>query len=133
MRGDKELKRSFQPFIGECEPTTDQVRTARERLEASIAEDAAGRPERAEKAIGPDHRPGSVRTPRRAINRLSASLAQLVAGLVVVVAVLPTGGADTFPGHCSTILGYTVPCGPWLALGAGAATAVLVRLLMRRR
>ncbi len=54
----------------------------------------------------------------------------LLAGLVVVAALLPTRGVDSDPPVCWSMFDYVVPCGFGLALSAGAATAGLVALVL---
>jgi hypothetical protein len=63
-------------------------------------------------------------------------VAALLAGLVVVAALLPWYGVDSDPPVCWSMFDYVVPCGSGLALAAGAATtgvvAVTLWLLGRR-
>jgi hypothetical protein len=54
----------------------------------------------------------------------------LVAGLVVIGALLPTHGVDSDPPVCWSMFDYVVPCGSGLALAAGATTAGIVGLLL---
>ncbi len=70
-----------------------------------------------------DRRPASVR-------RLG--VAALLAGLVVLVLQFPWGGGvDTDPPTCFGMFGlWTVPCGGWPTLAAGALTALLVWLVL---
>ena len=49
----------------------------------------------------------------------------LLAGLVVTVLLLPLGA--NAPPTCHSLLGFVVPCGAWLAWGAGLVAAVLIR------
>lgn len=132
MRGHDELRRALQPYLEECEPTTDRRAASRARLEAHITENATKGAEMAEPTASGSRLRRAAPVPRRMVRRLSRSLAQLVAGLVVFIALLPTSGAATIPSHCSAALGYTVPCGPWIALIAGTAAAGLIRLLINR-
>lgn len=111
----------------------ERAQAARERLVAHIAKDAAGKMGRAEQTDSGTLPQRTDRTPTRRTYRLQNALAQLVAGLVVLAALFPISGAATIPSQCSGVLGYTVPCGPWFALVAGAAAAGLVRLLINRR
>jgi hypothetical protein len=50
-------------------------------------------------------------------------LASILAGITVVVLLLPARGVDSDPPKCRSGLGYTVPCGNGISLAAGAATA----------
>lgn len=58
----------------------------------------------------------------------------LIAGIVVIVLLIPASGVDTLPPTCWSVFGYEVPCGPGppglayasLAYAAGAATAAVV-------
>jgi hypothetical protein len=50
----------------------------------------------------------------------------LLAGLVVIAALLPWHGVDSDPPVCWSMFDYVVPCGSGLALAAGAATAGVV-------
>jgi len=50
----------------------------------------------------------------------------LLAGVVVLVLLLPIRGVDSDPPVCWSTLDYVVPCGNGLALAAGATTAGLV-------
>ncbi|MEX0825865.1 MAG: hypothetical protein WD184_03775 [Acidimicrobiia bacterium] len=52
----------------------------------------------------------------------------LVAGLVVLVLLLPWSGIDPFPPECYSILGYVVPCGGGFAPASAIATAFVVWL-----
>lgn len=54
----------------------------------------------------------------------------ILAGLVVMVLLAPASGVDTLPPQCWSVLGYGVPCGSWLSLAAGAATAGVVGLAL---
>lgn len=56
----------------------------------------------------------------------------LLAGLAVVVLLLPASGIDTIPPQCHSIFGYNVPCEgrPWLAVALGAVTAGVVWLVL---
>lgn len=73
--------------------------------------------------VANDPRPASVR-------RLA--VAALLAGLVVVVLQFPWGGGvDTDPPTCYGMLNlWTVPCGGWPTLAAGAIAALLVWLVL---
>jgi hypothetical protein len=61
----------------------------------------------------------------------------LLAGLVVLVLLVPGSGIDRQPPECYSVFGYVVPCDAWVAWAAGAATASIVGLglwgLGRRR
>ncbi len=59
-------------------------------------------------------------------------VAALLAGLVVVVLQFPwAGGTASDPPTCFGMFGaWTVPCGVWPTLLAGAVTAVLVWLVL---
>lgn len=50
----------------------------------------------------------------------------LLAGLVVLLLLLPAGGVHTDPPACYSYLFYPVPCDLWAAPLAGAVTAGLV-------
>jgi hypothetical protein len=52
----------------------------------------------------------------------------LLVGLLVLLILLPAGGADTQPPECWAYLLYPVPCDLWVAPIAGAVTAGLVGL-----
>jgi hypothetical protein len=56
----------------------------------------------------------------------------LLAGFVVFVLLFPWGGGlDTLPPTCFGMFGwYTVPCGGWPAVAAGALTAGVVWLAL---
>ena len=66
----------------------------------------------------------------RSLSRLG--MAALLAGLVVVVLLFPWGGGvDTDPPTCYGMFGlWTVPCGGWPTLVAGAVTTLLVWLVL---
>ena len=62
----------------------------------------------------------------------------LLVGLLVLLALIPAGGADTQPPDCWAYLFYPVPCEGWVAPAAGGVTASLVgfvfwRTIDRRR
>ena len=59
-------------------------------------------------------------------------VAALLAGLVVVVLQFPWGGGvDTDPPTCFGMFNlWTVPCGGWPTLVAGAVTALLVWVVL---
>jgi hypothetical protein len=54
----------------------------------------------------------------------------LLAGLVVVLLLLPGSGIDRQPPECYSVFGYAVPCDAWVAWAAGAATAGVVGLAL---
>ena len=55
----------------------------------------------------------------------------LLAGLVVLVYLFPSGGVDSQPPRCDSIFGlYSVPCDGWVAPAAAAGTAAAVYLLL---
>lgn len=54
----------------------------------------------------------------------------LLAGIVVLVLLLPASGIEPIPPVCYSVFGYTVPCDAGWALAAGAATAGVVGLLL---
>jgi hypothetical protein len=68
----------------------------------------------------------------RPISVLRLGLAALLAGLVVFVLQFPWGGGvDTDPPTCyGMFAAWTVPCGGWPTLAAGAITALLVWLVL---
>jgi hypothetical protein len=69
-----------------------------------------------------DHRPTS---PKR------LGVAALLAGLVVVVLQFPIAGIDADPPTCFGMFYlWTVPCGGWPTLLAGAVTALLVWVVL---
>ena len=53
-----------------------------------------------------------------------------LAGLVVLVLLVPASGIEPQPPQCFSVFGYTVPCVDGLAIAAGAATAGVVGLLL---
>lgn len=71
-------------------------------------------------------------TDRPTTSNLRLAVAALLAGLVVVVLQFPWGGGvDTDPPTCFGMLGlWTVPCGGWPTVVAGAVTALLVWLVL---
>lgn len=52
----------------------------------------------------------------------------LLAGLVVVLLLVPGSGIDRQPPECYSVFGYVVACDAWVAWAAGAATAAVVGL-----
>jgi hypothetical protein len=52
------------------------------------------------------------------------------AGLVTIFLLLPASGIDTDPPICSAALGYEVPCGSGLALGAALAASLVAALMV---
>jgi hypothetical protein len=61
----------------------------------------------------------------------AAKLAIVVlAGLIVLVLLLPVSGVDTLPPECYSVFGYTVPCGSGISVAAGAAAAAIIGLLL---
>lgn len=68
-----------------------------------------------------------ARIPRITKAKLAAAL---LAGLVVIAALLPWHGVDSDPPVCWSMFDYVVPCGSGLAFAAGAATAGLVALAL---
>jgi hypothetical protein len=52
----------------------------------------------------------------------------LLAGLAVVVLLVPGSGIDRQPPECYSVFGYVVPCDAWVAWAAGATTAAVVGL-----
>ena len=52
----------------------------------------------------------------------------LIAGVVVFLLLVPTGGIDPIPPVCWGVFGYEVPCDSRLALASGVATAAAVGL-----
>ena len=71
-------------------------------------------------------------TDRGAHSTVRLGVAGLLAGLVVVVLQFPWGGGvDTDPPTCFGMFGaWTVPCGGWPTVVAGAVTALLVWLVL---
>lgn len=71
-------------------------------------------------------------TDRPATSILRLGGAALLAGLVVLVLQFPWGGGvDTDPPTCYGMFAlWTVPCGGWPPLVAGAVTALLVSLVL---
>jgi hypothetical protein len=72
----------------------------------------------------------STDRPTTSVMRLG--VAALLAGLVVVVLQFPWGGGvDTDPPTCFGMFGaWTVPCGGWPTVAAGAVAALLVWLVL---
>jgi len=72
----------------------------------------------------------SADRPSTSITRLGVTA--LLAGLVVFVLQFPWGGGvDTDPPTCYGMFGlWTVPCGGWPTVAAGAMTALLVWLVL---
>ena len=127
MKSDDDIRRELRGHLADFEPTDDQLMAARARLEAHIAQ-----------AAGSERYGG-----RRAVSairqlRLVASVARrtllpafkfgvpFIAGFVVVMLLVPGSGGDSDIARCQSVLGYAVPCGAWLSLAAGAATAGVV-------
>lgn len=54
----------------------------------------------------------------------------LLAGLAVVLLLLPGSGIDRQPPECYSVFGCVVPCDAWVAWAAGAATAGIVGLAL---
>ena len=52
----------------------------------------------------------------------------LLTGLLVLLLLVPAGGADTQPPECWAYLFYPVPCDRWVAPLAGTVTVGLVGL-----
>ncbi len=50
----------------------------------------------------------------------------LLAGFVVFVLLFRGSGTGAIPPTCYSLLGYVVPCEPWVAWVAGAATTGVV-------
>lgn len=71
-------------------------------------------------------------TDRPTTSILRLGMAALPAGLVVFVLQFPWGGGvDTDPPTCFGMFGWwTVPCGGWPTVAAGALTALLVWLVL---
>lgn len=71
-------------------------------------------------------------TDRQPTSLLRLGVAALLAGLVVFVLQFPWGGGvDTDPPTCSGMFyAWTVPCGGWPTVAAGAVTALLVWLVL---
>lgn len=71
-------------------------------------------------------------TGRRPPSTGRLGVAALLAGLVVIVLQFPWGGGvDTDPPTCYGMFSlWTVPCGGWPTLAAGAVTALLVWLVL---
>ena len=68
---------------------------------------------------------------RRPASPKRLGVAAVLAGLVVVVLQSPFGGIDTDPPTCFGMFSaWTVPCGGWPTLIAGAVTAVLVWVVL---
>jgi hypothetical protein len=71
-------------------------------------------------------------TDRRPTSPRRLGVAALLAGLVVVVLQFPWGGGvDTDPPTCFAMFNaWTVPCGGWPTVAAGAVTALLVWVVL---
>lgn len=54
----------------------------------------------------------------------------LLAGLVVLVLLVPGSGITTQPEQCFSVFHYGVPCESGVAVAAGVATAGIVGLLI---
>lgn len=54
----------------------------------------------------------------------------LLAGIAVLVLLLPASGIEPQPPVCYSVFGYTVPCDAGWTLAAGAATAGVVGWLL---
>jgi len=71
----------------------------------------------------------STDRPSTSITRLG--VAALLAGLVVFGLQFPWSGVDTDPPTCYGMFHlWTVPCGGWPTVAAGAVTALLVWLVL---
>ena len=80
----------------------------------------------------PDIRLHHHRTARLVADTIVAT----VAGLLLLILLAPTSGVDTQPPECASALGYPVPCGWGLSVGAAVATAVVAAVVLtalRRR
>ena len=71
-------------------------------------------------------------TDRRPASPMRLGVAALLAGLVVFVLQFPWGGGvDTDPPTCyGMVHAWTVPCGGWPTVAAGAIAALLVWLVL---
>jgi hypothetical protein len=71
-------------------------------------------------------------TDRRPTSPMRLGVAALFAGLVVFVLQFPWGGGTSSnPPTCFGMFGlWTVPCGGWPTVAAGAITALLVWLVL---
>jgi hypothetical protein len=68
---------------------------------------------------------------RQGISTRAKVVIALLAGLVVLLYLVPSGGVDTQPPRCDSIFGlYSVPCEGWVAPVVAAATAAVVYLLL---
>ena len=54
----------------------------------------------------------------------------LLAGFVVFLLLFRGSGTGAVPPTCYSLLGYVVPCEPWLAWVAGTGTAGIVGLVL---
>lgn len=70
------------------------------------------------------------RREKQRIGTVAKVVVALLAGLVVLLLLLPGSGVDTQPPQCYSMFGYSVPCGSWPAVAAGAATAGVVGLAL---
>jgi hypothetical protein len=135
MKRDEDITRELRGYFVDCEPTSDQLTAARARLEAHISQ--APTRESTVRSGGVVAR-GATRVRRFAWATLGALgpavqvAVPFVTGIVVLVLLLPAGGDDAFPPQCSSVYNYQVPCSPWLAFAAGAATAGMVGLALWR-
>lgn len=128
MKSDDDIRRELRGHLADYEPTADQLMAARARLEAHISQAASS-----ERHRGRNRAVGGIRQ-----LKLVASIAlrtlllafkfgvPFIAGFVVVVLLVPGSGVDSDIPRCQSVLGYDVPCGAWLSLAAGAATAGVI-------
>jgi len=72
-----------------------------------------------------------MKTDKRRGTRWSAPRAAVAlgAGFVALLFLLPASGNSREPPVCSSVFGYTVPCGAEWAIGGGALIAGVVALL----
>jgi hypothetical protein len=61
------------------------------------------------------------------------SIAALLAGAAVFIALFPFSGDDSDPPKYYSVFGYGVPAGIWLALAAGVVVGGLMWILLGNR
>ncbi len=66
----------------------------------------------------------------RILRRAPPWASALLAGFVVFALLFRGSGTAAIPPTCYSLFGYVVPCEPWLAWAAGAATAGVVVLVL---
>jgi hypothetical protein len=57
-------------------------------------------------------------------------LIAIAAGLMATVLLTPTGGTNPIPAECSSLLGFSVPCGQIFSVGAGVLIVFIVGIAL---